>query len=342
MRYARLLACLLLVFLLAAVGSQLLRRVLPGDRFKHAAITRAASGGSGAAGVAGTGAALTATERSGGSTTSTTRGKPAATGAAQGAKPSPSTAKGGAGRSATSSGAAPSHFRTLPPGASLPSGSQCAAWVRARPLPERKAVNRPFNRATGHGVGSSLFDPGATDPRANTRIAVRVDGAFTGTTQEILRWTACKWGIDQDLVYAQAAVESWWRQTTQGDWGSDPAACAPGHGLGADGRAGQCPQSFGILQNRYPFERSTWPGIQRSAAMNADTAYAIWRACFEGYERWLNDVDRGRQYGPGDAWGCIGRWFSGRWHTAAADQYVVKVQDYLARRIWETGDFQEI
>lgn len=164
MRYARLLACLLLVFLLAAVGSQLLRRVLPGDRFNHPAITRAVSG---AAGVAGAGSALTATERSGGSTTSTTRGKSAGTGATQGAKSSPSTAKGGAGRSATSSGAAagasPSHFRTLPPGVSLPSGSQCAAWVRARPLPERKAVNRPFNRATGHRVGSGRWHTDAAD-----------------------------------------------------------------------------------------------------------------------------------------------------------------------------------
>jgi hypothetical protein len=39
----------------------------------------------------------------------------------------------------------------------------------------------------------------------------------TGTTREILRWAACKWGIDQSIVFAQAAVESWWRQTTMGD-----------------------------------------------------------------------------------------------------------------------------
>lgn len=335
MRYARLLACLLLIFLVAAVGSQLLRRVLPGGGFKAATAIHAA--GASGAGASGGGAALTATERSAGSgsPTSTARGKQARTGLAHAAKqPPPSSG-------ASAAGTSPSHFRTLPPGASLPSGSQCATWVRSRPLPERRAVNRRFNQATGHRVGPSLFDPGATDPRANTWIAARIDGAFTGSTQEILRWTACKWGIDEDLVYAQAAVESWWRQTTQGDWGSDPAACAPGHGLGADGRAGQCPQSFGVLQNRYPFERSAWPGIQGSTAMNADTAYATWRACFEGYEHWLNDVDRGRQYASGDAWGCVGRWFSGRWHTDAAEQYVAKVKDYLVRRVWETADFQE-
>ena len=111
--------------------------------------------------------------------------------------------------------------------------------------------------------------------------------------------------------------------------------------MGADGRPGLCPQSYGILQNRYPYARSAWPGIQRSTAMNADTAYAIWRACFEGYELWLNDVDRGRPYGEGDAWGCAGRWFSGRWHTQPAESYIAKVKAYLADRVWERPDFQE-
>jgi hypothetical protein len=336
MRYSHLLAWLILVFVVVGVGAQLLRHALPGSA-RSASISRtatpaAANAASAAGTVATTGpaASATSTTRGPAKTTATTR-RPAAT-QRQGAAPT------GSSRSAAG---APSHFRTLPPGASLPGDAQCAAWVRARPLPERKAVNRPFNQVTGQHVGSGLFDPGATDPRANSRIAARIDGAFTGTTQEILRWTACKWGIDEDLVDAQAAVESWWRQTTKGDLGSDASACAPGHGLGADGTAGQCPQSFGILQNRYPFERSTWPGIERSTAMNADTAYAIWRACFEGYEHWLNDVEHGRRYGAGDALGCMGRWFSGRWHTAAGDEYVAKVKDYLDRRIWETADFQE-
>jgi autotransporter family porin len=111
--------------------------------------------------------------------------------------------------------------------------------------------------------------------------------------------------------------------------------------LGADGRPGECPESWGILQNRYPYERSAWPGIANSTAFNADTAYAIWRACFEGYEWWLNDVERGSQYGAGDAWGCVGRWFAGRWHTQAAEDYIGRVWGYLDQRIWETSNFQE-
>src|SRR5215472_16266702 len=90
-------------------------------------------------------------------------------------------------------------------------------------------------------------------PAADRKIVPRVNGNFTGTTREILRWVACKWGISQTIVFAQAAVESWWRQTTQGDFGSDTSACPPGHrNLN---KAGQCAQSWGILQNRYPFEK---------------------------------------------------------------------------------------
>ncbi len=232
---------------------------------------------------------------------------------------------------------APVHFRTIPPGARLPSGARCAKWVRARPKPENKGVNRRFNRRTGQHVASNFLQ--GDRPAADRRIVPRINGHFTGTTKEILRWAACKWGINQNVVFAQAAIESWWRQTTKGDWGTDRTACPPGHRhLNAQG---QCAQSYGILQNRYPFEKSSWPGIGRSTAMNADTAYAIWRACYDGYETWLNTVERGSQYHKGDVWGCVGRWFAGRWRTAPALQYIAKVKQYKRERIWETPDFQQ-
>jgi autotransporter family porin len=230
--------------------------------------------------------------------------------------------------------AAPAHFGTLAPGAALPSGAQCAAWVRARPIAENKRMNITADHVTGQPVGTSLLSGDA--PAANQLIAPRIDGQFTGTTHEILRWAACKWGVDEDVVAAQAAVESWWRQTALGDFGTDPSRCPPGHTLGVDGQAGKCPESYGVLQNRYPYEKSTWPAIASSTAGNADTAYGIWRACYQGYETWL-----GGGYGAGDQWGCIGRWFSGRWHTAESDGYVQKVQGYLNSRIWETANFQE-
>jgi len=236
--------------------------------------------------------------------------------------------------------AAPAFFGTLPPGARLPSGAQCARWVRARPTPrESKGMNRRFNHTAGERVAGTFLAGDA--PQADRRLVPRINGDFTGTTSEILRWAACKWGISQNIVFAQAAVESWWNQTTLGDWGADASPCPPGHGLGANGRPGLCPQSYGILQNRYPFERASWPGIGKSTAMNADTAYAIWRACYDGYETWLNTVQRGSVYHAGDAWGCVGRWFAGRWHTAPAQQYIARVRQYLRERIWTQPNFQQ-
>jgi autotransporter family porin len=209
--------------------------------------------------------------------------------------------------------------------------------VLATPSAENKGVNKRFNHTIGQHVGRTFFQ--GDTPQADRLIAPRINGNFTGTTKEILRWAACKWGINQNIVFAQAAVESWWRQTTKGDYGTDRSACPPGHRtLNAQG---QCAQSYGILQNRYPYETSSWPGIGRSTAMNADTAYAIWRSCYDGYETWLNTVERGSQYHAGDAWGCVGRWFAGRWRTAPALQYISKVQQYMHEKIWTTPDFQQ-
>ncbi len=267
---------------------------------------------------------------------------------ASGAPGSPSAAAPSAPRSGGASGTprpaqpsaagAPAHFGTLPPSAALPSGAQCAAWVRAHPTSENKRSNRSANATTGQRVDASLFTGDASAVRA---VAARVDGNFTGSTRDILRWTACKWGIDEDIVYAQTAVESWWRQDTLGDWGSDAGACPAEHQPGVDGRAGQCPQSYGVLQDRWPYMKQGWPGFGRSTAMNADLAYGVWRACFDGYETWLGTVEHGQAYRSGDAWGCVGRWFSGRWHTAAGDGYVTKVQQYQAQKIWQTADFQQ-
>ncbi len=239
--------------------------------------------------------------------------------------PYPNTAKG------------PAFFRTLPPGSALPSGARCARWVRARPLAESKGVNLPFNHTPGQPVSGNFL--ASDEPQADQQIVPRINGDFTGTTAEILRWAACKWGISQDIVFAQAAVESWWRQTTLGDW--QTSGCPPGHGPGVDGRPGLCPQSWGILQNRYPFEPSSWPWIATSTAMNADAAYAIWRSCYDGYETWLNTVPHVGSYTAGNVWGCVGRWDAGRWFGPQADQYIAKVKRDLRNRVWTRSYFQE-
>ncbi len=236
-------------------------------------------------------------------------------------------------------------FGTLPPGSRLPSDAECAR--RVAHAPEIKRRNIPYNATPGNQrLASNFFDPVSNDPRANMQLAVRVTGHFTGTTEEILEWAACKWGIDEDIVRAQAAMESNWRQTQLGNWTSNSAFCAPGHGLGVDdpvNHPGECPAVWGILQTKYRYRQSAWPGMRDSTAFNTDTAYLGWRACFEGYEWWLDDADIEHvgQYVAGDVWGCIGRWYSGQWHTQAAEWYIGRVKDYLRQQVWKMDWFQE-
>jgi hypothetical protein len=224
------------------------------------------------------------------------------------------------------------YFYTLRPGAKLPSSAECARLVDESPSPELRPANAPFNHTRGQHVPPAFFPQGDTSEVQN--LASLINGDFTGTTEDILRWAACKWGIDQDVVFAQAAVESSWQQNFLGDWTTDGSRCPPGRGIGADGVPGQCAQSYGILQNNFAFEQAAWPGIATSTAMNADVTYAIWRSCFNGDEIWLNNEPRGQQYHAGDLWGCVGRWFAGAWYTDAANRYISKVQQYLSERIW--------
>jgi hypothetical protein len=227
------------------------------------------------------------------------------------------------------------YFHTLPPGAKLPSGAQCATLVNSSPQPENRPANKPYNSRKGHHVSANFL---ATDgPRAR-QLARRINGDFTGTTIDILRWAACKWGIDQDIVFAQAAVESWWQQGTLGGWTTDSAHCPLGNKPGHDGKPGQCPQTYGILQNTY--QPGNWPAIARSTAMNADAAYATWRSCYDGYETWLNSMPRGSQYHGGDVWGCVGRWFSGQWRNPPALGYIAQVKEYLREKIWLKPNFR--
>ena len=199
-----------------------------------------------------------------------------------------------------------------------------------RAAAENRPGNARFNQTVGHPTAPE-------PPYFNT--AGRVTGNFTGTTDEIIQWTACKWGIDEDVVRAQVARESWWHQDSTGDYTNDASLCAPGHPIGADGKPGQCPESIGLVQVRAQYYRPYINDAALSSAYNLDVTYAIWRSCFEGAETWLNTVDRGRQYAAGDMWGCIGRWYSGRWYTQAANDYMGWVQDYLNQRVWTTADF---
>jgi hypothetical protein len=142
-------------------------------------------------------------------------------------------------------------------------------------------------------------------PEAQTRIVSRIDGAFTGTTDEILQWAACKWGFDVDTVRAQAFTESKWRMSYNGDGGA----------------------RWGILQIKPAAHPGTWPWARDSTAYNVDYTLARRRACYEG---WSYDGAGSR----GDLWGCIGMWYSGSYGSGYGD-YVATVRHWYVTKPWK-------
>ena len=151
----------------------------------------------------------------------------------------------------------------------------------------------------------------------------RVDGDFVGTTDQIIQWAACKWGIDEDIVRAQVIKESYWYQSANGDNG----------------------ESWGLGQVRDTYHQSAFQcavNARTSSAYNLDYTYASWRACYEGNYTWLNPVERNGTYAAGDVWGCVGLWFSGRWYVNN-DAYLNQVGDsvrwHYNNKTWLTPTF---
>lgn len=215
-------------------------------------------------------------------------------------------------------------FATLPPGTVLPSGATCATRVRRsswEPRPQNATAN-----ATVGALGASID---GANTAFNNLHAPRIDGNFTGTTDEILQWASCKWGFDEDITRARAVQESWWKQSQLGDQTSSVTACQ------IIGKSAPCWQSYGILQVKGTVHRRTYPLAERSTAYNADYALAWLRACYEGaFSHWM-----GNGYRAGDEWGCVGAWYSGNWYDAGAQWYISSVKQHLSARRWAQPGF---
>ncbi|MGE4086181.1 MAG: hypothetical protein AB7H93_24615 [Vicinamibacterales bacterium] len=231
-------------------------------------------------------------------------------------------ATGDAGSTAVRS--ADAFFGTVAVGAPLPAGADCGFAV------QRTGVEaRPANATANHTlVPPTAIEVDGASRAWNAANAARVDGQFSGTTDEILRWASCKWGVDEDLTRARAFVESRWKQSQLGDRVANPATCA------RIGQPAPCYTSYGILQVKGTVHEGTFPGSAASTAWNADYALAWQRACYDGAMPWL-----GARYAAGDLWGCTGAWYSGRWYDAGARRYLAEVERARQRRGWERGDW---
>jgi hypothetical protein len=218
------------------------------------------------------------------------------------------------------------YFRTLPSGAHLPRRDRlCASRVARRnwePRPSNYPANLtvPSERVRWPQTPDQLYWRKWIVKRAH------VSGHYTGTTDEIIGWAACKWGIDENTIRAAAVYESDWRQATVGDDGG----------------------SFGLMQVKDHYSDGSldlggYPWTQLSTALNVDV-YAAWiRSCLAGdfYDGgyWLYGRQTIKQVIAAKGfryafWGCIGAWYSGDWYTSGAVHYIIQVERNLAGKSW--------
>jgi hypothetical protein len=219
-------------------------------------------------------------------------------------------------------------FGLRPVGARLPTASSCAKEVRNRfstGWEPRASTNGYANRTVPHPAPDlgTLPDFDAT---ANTdpQWAPRVDGDFTGTTEQIILWAACKWGLDDEWLRAQMVVESFWNQRTAGDFTATRSRCPRDAVRNSKGR---CAESYGLLQNKYRFNRSAYPAFRTSTAYQLDFSAFKLRACYDGHKYVSNGV-------RGDWLGCVGNWYSGEWHDPLGETYVGWVVAAKAAHLW--------
>jgi hypothetical protein len=203
------------------------------------------------------------------------------------------------------------HYWMQGPGAALPSEVSCAGQVNAFPIAEFA----PWNQNDGTGYNSnqpppepipSYFYTYAGGSELPSSDFANVDGAYAGTTDDIFRVYACKWGIDEDYVRAQALVESHWHQDCAAAHGgsgcneagdlNNPGGCTQGlpvtpltpggqfcalEGFGGIEAPNQY-ASWSILQNKVYYEWMTWPMMEQSSPFAVDFRYAEMRGCVNG------------------------------------------------------------
>ncbi len=211
------------------------------------------------------------------------------------------------------------YFKTLGPGAKLPTGKQCAKRIRRSKWEPRKQNHKQnHKRLKRAGVPRNP----AFNDAWQKKYRPRINGGYTGTTDEIIQWASCKWGISDNLTRARAVVESNWIQATEGDHQSRGSGrCPPGWKGG-----NSCPTSFGLLQSKWNYRPGTYPRTRVSTSFNVDSALAEMRGCLDGM-MWFGSESRG------DVWGCVGIWFSGSFHNGDSS-YVSHVQRVLADQPW--------
>lgn len=237
----------------------------------------------------------------------------------------------------------------------------CAQQIGFTTEKNSLATNTPMNGSQVNQQQLQLFignpEPDAggnpTLPSADYKDIVANYNAIISpipSTDMLIRWTACRWGLDEDTMKAQFWVESSWHEDTAGDKGNSPTTCSStpfalsqniydanvdwANNTRRRVQSG-CFQSYGIGQEKVIFLPTTFPLVKDNTAFAVDYRGAATRGCLNGdQETWFKNAVPPKctatagSHGNCDQpvsvdkfQGCVATHFSGGWWDSGAQSY---------------------
>jgi hypothetical protein len=241
------------------------------------------------------------------------------------------------------------------------SDAEAAALVT--PEPETRPVNdRPYSVAGKRYPGTNEYVPATAQVEqfrsSHTSSGQPVlefdpyfryvdgrDGLRDPSTDDLIQWSAHKWGIPENWLRAEYVQESYWNQFQLGDEGAVsrswydvyPLQARVPHSL-------EVYRSLGITQVQWKPDGSVGPGSNplrwESTSFNLDYQAAMVRFYYDnpsGARSAWGDAT----YAPCQPWKAIGGWFRPYpWGNADQAGYIRKVRGHLADRSWASGSFE--
>ncbi len=224
--------------------------------------------------------------------------------------------------------------------------AQAAACVTHKP--EVHADNTVFNAYIPTEAQLSSFHTAAASFSSLSKYVDGRDGLNAPSTDDLIQWGACKWGIPTDWLRAEYVVESNWHQF-QGGNPDGTGKGIEGRGFGdlASSNFWSSPNaalttagawtSLGITQVKSRPSSDPHPGTKdlrwKSTAFNIDYQAGILRYYYNGSCGWCSFKYAGQQ------WPSIGAWFSPGSNDTGAIDYQNKVKTVLAERRWAQSGF---
>jgi len=232
-----------------------------------------------------------------------------------------------------------------PVGSTPLSDAEAAARVTrvAEIRPQNAEANRYVPTATEiAGYHNARTQYGQTNLEVSplTKYVTGRSGLTNPSTDDLIQWTAHKWGIPEDWIRAQMAHESWWNHAAIADRATvDPVWYLLYPAVARIPGTTDVLQSMGVMQVKWIPDGSVGAGTEplrwKSVAFNLDYYGAVTRFYFDGYCGWCTSG-----YVAGQEWASIGAWYSPYpWNNTDAQNYVAKVKGYLAERIWTKAGF---